>query len=268
MISSGKSSATAEANTRSFLQDMFYLCIGNAFLYFLVSLIASISTSLQLWFLFFQECWMNKHKVCLQICIAMPCNVSLSPFFGPRCQHPGAQVPKGAMEKHVPSRQGQQGSDVRSWCKEKGTSMKCCIKCVCVNARDLGVTSLHYSVLSVPYHKKVKRGQLYAKFNSFSKGWVCIDIMYGVLRHICQKDLKAGVFRKCRRLSKVATLKVWVRESRIFRDVTDNLLIIMIGYWGALEQLRTAAFCRNDEGAAVRVRLSKNCRKANKREKM
>ena len=36
---------TAEANTRSFLQDMFYLCIGNAFLYFLVSLIASISTS-------------------------------------------------------------------------------------------------------------------------------------------------------------------------------------------------------------------------------
>ena len=37
--------ATAEANTRSFLQDMFYLCIGNAFLYFLVSLIASISTS-------------------------------------------------------------------------------------------------------------------------------------------------------------------------------------------------------------------------------
>eukprot|EP00438_Fugacium_kawagutii_P016111 Skav235800 [mRNA] locus=scaffold1267:177393:191873:- [translate_table: standard] len=36
---------TAEANTRSFLQDVFYLCIGNAFLYFLVSLIASISCS-------------------------------------------------------------------------------------------------------------------------------------------------------------------------------------------------------------------------------
>jgi len=34
------------ANTRSFLQDMFYLCIGNAFLYFLVSLIASISANI------------------------------------------------------------------------------------------------------------------------------------------------------------------------------------------------------------------------------
>lgn len=34
------------ANTRSFLQDIFYLCIGNAFLYFLVSLIASISANI------------------------------------------------------------------------------------------------------------------------------------------------------------------------------------------------------------------------------
>eukprot|EP00435_Cladocopium_sp_Y103_P011205 s1184_g2.t3 len=34
------------AQTRSFLEDIFYLCIGNAFLYFLVSLIASISANI------------------------------------------------------------------------------------------------------------------------------------------------------------------------------------------------------------------------------